>query len=217
MDSKIHENDETNQEIWNTIYLDERLETQDVDQNFHRIVQLFKEEGINRILDLGSGSGRHIVHLAAMGFDTYGIDISSVGIHTTEKRLNHLGLKANLHIGSIYDSLPYPTNTFDAILSIRTIHHARIERIRYAIQEIERVLKPGGIIFLTVRKKISKKRRYSHIDIAPRTYVPTAGAEKGVTHYLFNQRILRKEFRNLKIRELWVDSQNYHCLLGNLR
>ena len=37
------------------------------------------------------------------------------------------------------------------------MNHRKIRDIRKVIKEIERVLKPGGLIFITVRKQLSKK------------------------------------------------------------
>ena len=45
-----------------------------------KIVRLFKKKGVKRVLDLGCGSGRHIVCLAKQGFKVYGIDIAPEGI-----------------------------------------------------------------------------------------------------------------------------------------
>jgi ubiquinone/menaquinone biosynthesis C-methylase UbiE len=96
------------------------------------------------------------------------------------------------------------------------IHHARIEDIRKAIKEIQRVLKPRGLIFITVRKRIPKKRRLKFKKLDSRTYIPVEGDEKGLIHYLFNKRLLRKEFKNFEIHDIWVDLENYYCLLGEL-
>jgi len=97
------------------------------------------------------------------------------------------------------------------------LHHAKIEDIREAIREIQRVLKPRGLIFITVRKRILKKRRLKFKTLDSRTYIPVEGDEKGLIHYLFNKRLFRKEFRNFEIHDIWVDQENYYCLLGELK
>ena len=45
-----------------------------------RLVKLFKELKVKNILDLGCGSGRHLVYLAKHGFNVYGFDVSEHGI-----------------------------------------------------------------------------------------------------------------------------------------
>ncbi len=190
------------------------------------IKKIFKRHNVKRILDLGCGAGNHLIHLAKSGFEMYGIDISKEAIKITKQELKENNLNAKLKVGHIYEKLPYEDNFFDAIISIRVIHHANIKQIRNLIGEIERILKHNGLIFITVRKRISKKKMTKSKWIDNRTYIPLEGKEKGVTHYLFNKNILRKEFRNFKIHTIWIEPRNeeekkkrkswesYYCLLA---
>jgi SAM-dependent methyltransferase len=182
-------------------------------EDMPRIVKLFKKNGVKRVLDLGCGSGRHVVYLAKNGFEVYGI---------AKEWLKEEGLKANLKVGDIYKKLPYKDNFFDAIICIRTLNHGKIEWIRKCIKEMKRILKPNGFIFATVhkhvaKKKIPKEKLYGIKWIAARTYIILEGPEKGIPHYRFNKEILLKEFRDFKILDFWIDSENYYCLLGRLR
>lgn len=70
---------------------------------------------------------------------------------------------------------------------------------------------------LTIIEKYGKqKTRYK--VIAPRTYIPIEGGEKGLIHYLFNKESIRKEFNNFKIHDIWVDSVGRHyCFLAELK
>lgn len=188
----------------------------DIDESIPKIVALFKEANVSRVLDLGCGSGRHTIYLAEKGFNVYGIDISDVGVKTARSWLHKAGLHAVLMTGSIVELL-YEDNFFDGIICVKVLHHGRIESIQKAIKEMERVLKPGGVIFVTVRKPVPKDDWRVSRKIAPRTYVPVEGKEKDVVHYLFNEKLLRKEFKNFFIHELWVDSHGYYCLFGELK
>jgi len=96
------------------------------------------------------------------------------------------------------------------MISIQVLHHSKIENIRKLIKEIERVLTSSGIIFVTVPKRIQRASK----NIAPRTYIPLEGLDKGLIHYIFNKRLLRKEFNNFRIQRIWVDSNNQYCLVG---
>lgn len=202
---------------WDKFYEEWGRDASKVDENIPLILDVFRKYGVKRILDLGCGAGRHALFFLKKKFDVYGIDLSSEAIKIARRRLREAGLPVKLMVGSIYGDLPYKDNFFDAVISIRTINHGRIEDIRKAIQEIRRVLVPGGLVFVTSRKRISKKRRLSHKNIALRTYVPTEGKEKGVVHYLFTKEILRKEFEGFRIHDLWIDENDYYCLLGELK
>ena len=215
---------------WNEAFKKHGLIFIDPQENINEIIKLFREHGIKRILDLGCGSGRHVVYFAKNNFDVFGIDIAEAGIKLTEEWLKKENLQANLKVGNIYEKLPYKDNYFDAVISTATLHHERIENIRHAIHEVERILKPQGIIFITFRKRKfrrfypnltiierygKQKSRYQVID--SRTYVPIEGGEKGLIHYLFNRKLIKREFKNFKIPNIRVDSNGRHyCFWGQL-
>jgi len=213
-------------EQWNKIFEQQGKVFAKPQEDIPTIVKLFKKRGVKRVLDLGCGSGRHAVYLAKRGFEVYGIDIAPEGIKITKDWLKKEKLKASLKIGSVYKKLPYRDNFFDAIISVQVIHHARIKTIQKAIREIERVLKPNGLIFVTVPrlfskrnlKDLSKKAKIWKLKrIESRTFIPLNEDEKGLIHYYFNRGLLRKEFKNFKIQDIWFDTKRYHCLLGELK
>lgn len=98
-----------------------------------------------KVLDLGCGSGVHTIFLASEGFQTYGTDISEVGVANTKHQLTQLGLAAQVEQGSIETiSSTFSENHFDLILSCGVLECAGAELTRQAIQPIFNVLKPGG-------------------------------------------------------------------------
>jgi len=219
-------------EQWDKIFKKHGKVFVDPDENMPRVIKLFKKRGVKRILDLGCGTGRHVIYFAKQGFEVYGVDISEEALKITRNWLKKERIRANLKIGSIYKKLSYKDNFFDAVISTHAFHHAKIEDIRKAIKELERVLKLGGLVFMIVRRRRLKKFRRNlnvtqekyrgqKIDykfIAPRTYVPIEGGEKGLVHYLFNKEVIRKEFKNFKIHNIWTNFTGRHyCFLGELK
>lgn len=90
----------------------------------------------DRVLDVGCAKGFLVKDLLALGIDAYGIDISRYALMHCEPEV--IG---RLHLGSA-DSLPFPDNSFAAVLSLNTIHNFSRERCKIVLQEIER-LAPG--------------------------------------------------------------------------
>jgi len=95
----------------------------------------------NMILDAGCGTGSNITFFNQFG-TTYGIDISSVATNFCRRR----GIK-NVKTGDV-SKLPYKNNFFDIVSCMDVLEH--IENEEKAINEMLRVLKPGGILILTV-------------------------------------------------------------------
>lgn len=202
---------------WESIFKKEGKVFHKQHSDMPKIIKLLKKEGAKRILDLGCGTGRHTVLLAKEGFEVYGFDNAPSGLKQTRAWLKKTGLKAKLKNSSCYETFPYKDNFFDAVISVQVIHHAKIREIEKCIKEIERVLKPTGIVFVTVTKNKIGARATKVKIIEPRTYVMLDGPEKGVPHYIYTKALLRKYFENFKILDLYVDEGNHYCLLGRLK
>ena len=183
------------------------------------ISKLFKKRNVQKILDLGCGSGRNLVFLLENGFEVYGLDISEEGIKKTKKVIGEKKLQSGLAVGDVFEKLPYPNSFFDAVISVQTLQHGTENQIKKAIKEIKRILKPKGILFVTLCGRISKGRvRYCLVKtakkIAPRTYLPTLGDEIDLTHYIYDKKTLLQHYNNFKLINLWKDSKDFYCFLG---
>jgi len=214
---------------WNEIFRKKGKVFTEIQEDMPRVLEILKKNNAKKVLDLGCGSGRHLVYLAKNGFEVYGFDIAEEGMKIAKEWLKENNLSADFKTGSLYKKLPYQDNFFDAIISTQAINHGMIEDIRQSIQEIERVLKPGGLIFVTTRKRNTRnwrsgkiverygKQTVNYKVIAPRTYVPLDGGEKNLPHFLFNKEVIKKEFNHFKINDIWTDSnKQLYCLIGYL-
>lgn len=72
---------------WDEIFKQRGMVFTEPHEDMPGIVQLLKDRGASTILDLGSGTGRHIVYLARNGFSLFGLDNSSEGIEVTRQWL----------------------------------------------------------------------------------------------------------------------------------
>lgn len=175
-----------------------------------KVVQTFKKQGVRKVLDLGSGSGRHIIYFAKNSFLVYGLDNSLSGLDMTKKWLNEEGLNAELVEQEMSDRFPWKAGFFDAVISIQVIHHADITAIKKIISEIERVLKKNGFIFITVPKLKNQGKNFKQIE--PNTYIPLDGHEKGLPHHYFTTKELKDFFSNFNIVDIHIDKENHYCL-----
>ncbi len=200
---------------WNEIFKEKGKFFHTPHKDIQKAVKLIKRGG--KVLDLGCGTGRHTVMLAKKGFQVYGLDNAPSGLKQCKEWLDKLGLKGNLKLASCYKRFPYKDDYFDALISVQVIHHARLKDIEVCIKEMKRVLKPGGVIFVTVTKNKMKYRATKVKLIEPRTYVMLDGFEKGVPHFIYTKALLRKYFSNFNILELFIDKHEHYCLLGKLK
>ncbi len=110
-------------------------------------------EGVERplILDVGAGSGRFPqAMLRDPRFDgqVWGVDISSGMLGNARRRVGECGDRVALFQGDA-GRLPLAAASFDAVVCLETLEFTR--RPESTLDELMRVLKPGGVLLLTNR------------------------------------------------------------------
>ncbi len=95
-----------------------------------------------RLLDLGCGTGHHLLWARSRGYEVVGTDGSDAML-AEARRLNPM---SELHLAPA-DALPLPEASFDAILCIEVLRY--LPHIDPCLREMSRVLKPGGISLTT--------------------------------------------------------------------
>ena len=180
-------------------------------------MSILKNEKVNKVLDLGCGTGRHTVLLAKQGFDVYATDVSKSALKITKKWIKEKNLSAKLKEHSCYEKFPFKDSFFDAIISTQVIHHNFHNKIKFCISEIERVLKHKGIIFITISANKYKGRASKFEMPEARTYIPLDGLEKGLPHFIYTKVLIRKDFKNFQILSLHKDKGDHWCILGRLK
>ncbi|MGK7928640.1 MAG: class I SAM-dependent methyltransferase [Spirulina sp.] len=134
-----------------------------------RFTETLNKVGDLKALDLGCGIGRHGVHLAQSGFETYALDGSAAGLAYARKVASDRHLTIQFTEGSM-ERLPYETAFFDYVLAFNVIYHGDETVVARCLQEIHRVLKPGGFFQGTMLSK--RNGQYGRgREIAPNTFV----------------------------------------------
>ncbi|MEV0911252.1 class I SAM-dependent methyltransferase [Streptomyces hokutonensis] len=129
---------------------------------------LSKVRAGQKVLDIGCGTGRFTVPMAAAGARVSGLDISRAMLDVTEGKLAAQGLSADLHEGDMAD-LPFEDNSFDVVTSMLALMHIPLEDRERVFAEVSRVLKPGGKLVIGVKNSLFeqffKGDRFAAVDI----------------------------------------------------
>jgi ubiquinone/menaquinone biosynthesis C-methylase UbiE len=155
------------------------------------------------ILEIGCGTCNNIWFLASEGFDTHGIDMSKTAIQYGQKRLQCLGLKADLKVGDI-SKLPWPNSKFDIVIDRGALTHNNHENIREILNEAYRVLKLDGMIISSTLyglnhpdRAFGKELSYHAFDKFTQGYFKNVGLTS-----FFNAEDLQSLFANFKQVEI---------------
>jgi SAM-dependent methyltransferase len=188
-----------------------------VEDDIPKLSEKLRDWGAERILDLGCGTGRHTIYLAEKGFRVYGFDQSESAIKRAAELVHARNLSADLQVWNMA-TLPYPysDSDFDAIVTIKVIHHAKLDTIKRIITEIERITKRGGYLYIQVpteekAKRLVKAEELKCEEVEERTYLPLGGDEAGILHHYFTKEELLSLFQAYEPIDLHV-SQEHYCL-----
>jgi tellurite methyltransferase len=113
---------------WNTVFQQEGKVFTTPHEDMRQFVEAVRHHNGQNVLDVGCGSGRHVVYLARHGFSVYGLDNAPEGLNITRQWLQQEGLSADLRHHQMTDPLPYPDATFDAVVSIQVIQQIIAEK-----------------------------------------------------------------------------------------
>lgn len=159
MAKKVEQFYDTYKNYSEELYQEIRIDTygEDIGQNswltvdeYREFLSLLNLNANQHILEVASGSGGPAVFtVKETGCQLTGIDLNENGIANAEKlaEINGLSNKMKFRIADASSQLPFPDETFDAIISIDSINH--LKNRDKVFKEFKRILKTGGKLLFT--------------------------------------------------------------------
>jgi ubiquinone/menaquinone biosynthesis C-methylase UbiE len=146
------------------------------------------QQPVSRILDVGSGYGWTADSLSKKADEVWGVDMDQQALAEAAK--NYPNIKFIHQTGA---ELPFPDEMFDAVILSDVIEHVGDENKQHVIDEIWRVLKPGGQFVFTAphtglfawADPLDFKRRFTpiyRIYMKLTNYKPQTAIEIGHKH-----------------------------------
>lgn len=118
-----------------------------------RFDRLELEQG-NSVLDMGCGEGRHSIGLFVdKVVNVFGFDLSLEDINIASSRLSDFTIEENKDSACLFgvsdiNELPFLDGSYDAVICSEVLEH--VNSPEESVKELIRVLKPGGVLALSV-------------------------------------------------------------------
>jgi SAM-dependent methyltransferase len=95
------------------------------------------------VLDVGCGTGEHVLDLAARGHDAWGIDLAPLAIEAARRKAAERQIQATFVVGDVFD-LRSLGRTFDTIIDSGLLHIFTPEQRLRLVASLAEAIAPGG-------------------------------------------------------------------------
>lgn len=159
-----------------------------------------------KVLDIAAGSGYASIEFAKKGCEVVATDLTTESISLINRYKKSMGLKKLKVIKTTAEKLPFPDKSFDVIIANAILEHIPAET--QAIKEWIRILKPVGILAITVPLKL----RY----IWPPLWYPNIVHDRQIGHLRrYDLGNLKLKFSSLKVEKVFYTG-NMFKIIGML-
>jgi ubiquinone/menaquinone biosynthesis C-methylase UbiE len=131
-------------------------------QRLKVVLRFLKNYSKATVLDLGCGPGMMVNYCVDKDFEFFGVDISERMIDECIKKFEHINT-AHFSVGKL-QHLNFSDSSFDIILCLGALEYLNENDCDIALSEMIRVLKPGGLIILSLLNEKSFYWRYGTLS-----------------------------------------------------
>jgi 2-polyprenyl-3-methyl-5-hydroxy-6-metoxy-1,4-benzoquinol methylase len=132
--------------VWNSAY--EGSPPWDIGRpqtNFVRLAEAGKLQG--RVLDVGCGTGEHVMLAASHGAEAMGVDVAELAIERARAKAQQRGISAMFEVGDVLH-LDRVARQFDVITDSGVFHVFDDEERLLYVNSVRSALRPGGMLYL---------------------------------------------------------------------
>ena len=115
----------------------------------------------DKVLHIGTATGRVSSHLVSSGFDYVGLELSNVMVRITKEKLNGAGDMVQADA----EHLPFKPSVFDDVVSVRSFHF--LPNPDVFLNEANRVLKPTGRVTVSFEKNVRGRETFRRLMSLP--------------------------------------------------
>ncbi len=147
------------------------------------VIPYLEARGAVTVCDAGCGCGAYSLCLAVHGFRVSGFDISEDAVALTRRLLSENGWPALDFRTADIRHTGYEDDAFDAAVARDVIDHMPIREGAEAVQELLRIVRPGGCVLLTLDGMDEEYASEPHDINSDGDFVFTGGKWRGMVFH----------------------------------
>lgn len=162
------------------------------------MILILRQHQAKTICDAGCGCGIYCTKLLRNGFSVFGFDISEDAVQIAKGNAPEAELKTADICMTGYDS-----DSFDAVISGDVLDHMTKVDANLALQELCRIVKPGGIVVFTLDFPDEEYGKEPHQKNTDGDFVYTSGKWAGMVFHPYTYE---------EIKQILHKTENYNIV-----
>lgn len=129
--------------------------------------KMFRGYKISDILDCSFGTGNLTFELCELGYKVWGSDLSETMLSQAEKKAKEKGFDVPLTCCDFRELSNYYDRQFDCVMSTgNALAHVNNNDVKKTLREMDKLVKPGGYLYLDTRNWDKEMREHRHMSFA---------------------------------------------------
>lgn len=177
-------------------------------QRSNSIVEYFRQNNITHVCDVACGFGAYSLLFASNGFRVEGFDISPASVEITKSCLAKYNIDTSLYkVADILDT-GYADETFEGLIVHAVIDHLTVSDAQKALNELYRITKPGGLIFLSFDALEKEDLETPHEILEDGSFLYTEGEQSSMIFHPYTGAEIEALLTGRQIEHLLIRTES---------
>ena len=173
---------------------------------------IFRHHGVHTVLDMACGTGAHLLELAKLGYQCFGIDLATEMIEVAREKAQAQGLSIEFRLGDMLTC--HFDQTFDAVLGLYApTTLVSDENFRTGLANARRVVRDGGFFYVNLLNADFEGAEQAH-SATPAFYLDVVVNEPEIRLVRFNQVAFGGDLQNWTATYLIDEGSGVDMVVG---
>jgi SAM-dependent methyltransferase len=172
---------------------------------------IFRHHDVHTVLDMACGTGAHLLELAKLGYQCFGIDLSPEMIEVAREKAQAQKLSIEFRQGDMLTC--YFDQTFDVVLNLYAPAPVSDENFRTGLANARRAVRDGGLFYINLLNAEFEGAEQAR-NAFPAFYLDVVVNESDVRLVRFNQVAFSGDLQNWTAIYLIDEGNGVYMVVG---